>query len=103
MGLLLTPGHAFLWRTLTELSSGISFVPAIAFINLRTNTQQEAASLSVLLNTGGYSIAALGPFFFGVLHDMTHSWNFILLGLAEIGVIQSVLGWLAGRNKTIDD
>ena len=101
LGLFLAPQFAVLWLTLAGFGGGGSFILAIAFISLRTRTHQQATSLSAMVNGGGYLIASFGPLFFGMLHDIVHTWQFLLIGLTLAGAAQAVAGWLAGRGKTV--
>lgn len=103
LGLFLAPKLAVLWLGLSGFGGGGSFILAISFISLRTSTHRQAISMSALVNGGGYFIAATGPLFFGILHDITSGWHYVLIGLTITGTIQTVLGWLAGRDKTVDD
>ncbi|WP_322746290.1 hypothetical protein [Rouxiella badensis] len=50
----------------------------------------------------GYGIAALGPLFFGMLHQASQSWTLPLSVLLAMSALQMVLAPLAGRAKHIE-
>ena len=103
LALLLAPQFAIIWLALAGFGGGGCFILAIAFISLRTRTHQQATSLSAMVNGGGYLIASFGPLFFGMLHDIIPTWQFLLIGLTLTSAAQSVTGWLAGRERTVED
>jgi Cyanate permease len=74
---------------------------AFSFISLRSKDYMQATSLSGMTQGFGYLIGACGPILFGLLFDLTQSWNLILLIIAALGIIQSYFGLKAGRNITL--
>lgn len=87
-----------LWMIMIGLAGGAAFGLAMMFFTLRTRTAQEAANLSGMAQSFGYTLAAIGPVLFGLLHDFTGSWTtpmFILI-LATVIVFLSGMG--AGKN-----
>ena len=101
LGLLVYPPWALLWVCVAGFGGGISFILAISFISLRSKDHHQAASLSGMVQSVGYLIAAMGPLLFGIIHDFSHNWNIVLIGLVLTGSAQVVLGWKAGKNKTV--
>lgn len=77
------------------------FSLAITTITLRSRDGADTARLSGMAQGFGYLLAALGPFLFGLLHDLTAGWTvpFVLLLLASVG--QMIFGWLAGRPRFV--
>ena len=101
LGLLLYPPWAMLWVCVAGFGGGISFILAISFISLRSKDHHQAAALSGMVQSVGYLIAAMGPLLFGIIHDFTHNWNVVLVGLVLTGSTQVVMAWKAGKNKTV--
>ena len=101
LGLLLYPPWAMLWVCVAGFGGGISFILAISFISLRSKDHHQAAALSGMVQSVGYLIAAMGPLLFGIIHDFTHNWNIVLVGLVLTGSTQVVMAWKAGKNKTV--
>jgi len=101
LGLLLAPSAApTLWTVLIGIGIGL-FPLALTLITLRSSNPADTARLSVMAQSVGYLIAALGPFLFGMLHGETGGWAAsLLLVLAAQGVL-AVLGVLAGRPRTV--
>jgi CP family cyanate transporter-like MFS transporter len=49
----------------------------------------------------GYLLAGIGPFLFGLLHDVTHGWTVPWTFVLVIYVLQMTMGALAGRNRHV--
>lgn len=101
VGLILMPGIAYLWVLLMGIGSGVCFVLALAFIGLRASDHVRAASLSVMTQSIGYLVAAIGPVVFGVLHDVAHNWTVPLMAMVVVTLLQALFGLAAGRNRTV--
>jgi CP family cyanate transporter-like MFS transporter len=80
-----------------------AFPVALTLIPLRSRLALTTTSLSAFVQCTGYSIAALGPFAFGVLFQLTGTWRTPLLVLASIAVLQAVAGSLAVRRRYVED
>lgn len=100
-GLLIFPAGAYFWMVLMGLGGGACLPLALMFISLRSADHHQTASLSMMAQSIGYLLAALGPFAFGFIHDLSGSWTIPLAGLAVLGVILALVGYEAGRDKTI--
>nr|WP_243769863.1 MFS transporter [Amycolatopsis acidicola] len=97
LGVMLAPGAApVLWALLLGLGMSV-FSLALTTIALRSRTGGDTARLSGMAQGIGYLLAAVGPFLFGLLHDLTGGWTvpFVLLLVAVAG--QMAFGFLAGR------
>ncbi|MBN9083323.1 MAG: MFS transporter [Rhizobiales bacterium] len=101
VALILIPSLAYLWILLMGLGSGVCFVLALAFIGLRSSDHYRAASLSVMTQSIGYLVAAMGPVAFGVLHDVAHNWTVPLMAVVVVTLFQALFGLAAGRNRTV--
>ena len=60
-----------------------------------------AASLSAFAQGIGYLIASTGPLVIGFLHDVTGGWVAPGLVLLAVCVATVIVGWLAGRARTV--
>jgi CP family cyanate transporter-like MFS transporter len=101
LGMIATPGAALLWISIMGLGNGPTMILALSFFGLRTIDHRQAGALSLMAQSIGYFIAALGPIAFGVLHDLTHGWTAPLIALAASLAVQSVTGAGAGRNRQV--
>jgi MFS transporter, CP family, cyanate transporter len=101
LGLLALPGAALLWIVLIGLGTGPTLILSLVFISLRTGDHRQAAALSLMAQSIGYFIAALGPIAFGFLHDVSHGWTLPLVALAASLVVQAIAGLGAGRNALV--
>ncbi|WP_447528611.1 MFS transporter [Vreelandella sp. TE19] len=92
------PGAALL-----GVGQGGCFSLALSLLVLRTANAGLAGKLSGLVQGGGYTIAALGPFGVGLLLQVGARIDHIAwLLLALIGLCY-VFAFLAGRNQQLDD
>lgn len=93
----------WLWVILLGLGQGGSFSIALTLLAVRARDADTAARLSGMAQSVGYTMAALGPLFVGVLHERFDSWNVAggFLGLIAIAAIVAGLG--AGRRLYVLD
>jgi CP family cyanate transporter-like MFS transporter len=99
LGLLFAPGSVpLLWTVL--LGTGMSvFSVALTTIALRARSGEDTAKLSGMAQGFGYLIAAVGPFLFGYLHDVSGGWTIPFLVLIGVLVVQMGFGAVAGRPR----
>lgn len=83
------------------IAGGIAFSLSMMFFNLRTSTAKGAADLSGMAQSVGYVLAAVGPFLFGLLHDLTNNWQSSLILLLVMTVILLFVGLKAGSEEKI--
>lgn len=102
-GLLLATEHAMAWMILMGLGGGGSLVLAMTLFSLRVNTTAQTVALSGMAQAVGYTMAALAPILVGYLYDLTQLWTLPLLLMIGLGVLQVVVGYLAGRPLTIEE
>ncbi|WP_052666270.1 CynX/NimT family MFS transporter [Nitriliruptor alkaliphilus] len=101
-GLLLAPAAApWVWAVLIGIGMG-AFPLALTLIGLRARTTDGTAALSSLGQGVGYLLAAGGPVLFGLLHDVTDSWDLPLTVLIALLGPQLVCGLIAARPGTVD-
>lgn len=103
VGALAAPHLGLLWILIAGVSCGAVFPVAVALIGLRSGEPAVTARLSAFVQSGGCLIAMFGPAAMGALADVTGGWAATLLTIAGLSVIQSVVGYVAGRNGVIDD
>jgi CP family cyanate transporter-like MFS transporter len=88
----------WLWATLLGLGLNMVFPIVLTLFVLRSRTTADAARLSAMAQSIGYGLAALGPLFVGVLHDVTDSWTASFTFLFVIALLQAGAGYGAGRS-----
>lgn len=94
-----SPSLTLLFMIALGLGCGTSFGLVILFFSLRTRTGEEAAQISGMAQSIGYFLAAIGPFLFGFLHDLTGGWNIPLVIITIFALVTVLFGWLAGRER----
>ena len=86
------------WAVVLGLGQGATFSLALTLIVLRSRDSHVAANLSGMAQGIGYTLASMGPFAVGVVHDMTGGWDALgwIFGVIGVGAIVAGLG--AGRS-----
>lgn len=104
-GLLLTSSNFFLVISviLIGIAGGSAFSLSMMFFSLRTSDGKQAAEMSGMAQSFGYLLAAIGPTLFGMLHDITNSWQVPLIMLIVASIIILITGIQSGENKVIAD
>ncbi|MDX3194428.1 MFS transporter [Streptomyces sp. MN03-5084-2B] len=101
IGLMLAPSWSpLLWSILVGLGMS-TFSLALTVIALRARTGADTARLSGMAQGFGYLFAALGPFLFGLLHDLAGGWTVPLAMLLGLLGVQLAFGALAGRHRFV--
>lgn len=85
------------WAILLGLGQGAAFSIALTLIVLRSRDSHIASNLSGMAQGIGYTIASLGPFAVGIVHDVTGGWDSIGWIFAVIGLAAVIAGLGAGR------
>jgi CP family cyanate transporter-like MFS transporter len=86
------------WAILLGLGQGATFSLALTLIVLRSRDSHVAANLSSMAQGFGYTLASMGPFAVGIVHDVTGGWSAVgwIFGVIGLGAIIAGLG--AGRS-----
>lgn len=112
LGLLLAGGYAGVllapttvpWAWATSLgASGAAFPLAIALITLRTRDPRVTTRVSAFAQSGGYLIAAGGPFVVGALFGLSGGWTLPLGVLIASSVVMVGTGLVAAAPGYVDD
>jgi CP family cyanate transporter-like MFS transporter len=101
LGLVVTPEYSVFWVALFGLANCSTFIVAISFVGLRTKDSKQAALLSGMSQSLGYSLAATGPSLIGFLHTYTQGWTIPLLTIAGFGLVCTVFAALAARDRSV--
>ncbi|QXI32955.1 CynX/NimT family MFS transporter [Pseudomonas promysalinigenes] len=85
------------WAVMLGLGQGGTFALALTLIVLRSRDAHVAANLSSMAQGVGYTVASMGPFAVGLVHDLTGGWAAVGWIFAVLGVGAIVFGLGAGR------
>jgi MFS transporter, CP family, cyanate transporter len=105
LGLLFVPSAWALWCAFGGAAQGGGITAIFALIIRKARDLAENRRMSALVQGGGYTVAATGPFVLGAVHEASGGWTApLLVVLASIAVL-AVAGWLsAGRgSRTIPE
>ena len=93
--------EAAAWTLVFGLGQGAALGLAIYFTAARAPDPVTSASLSAFTQGAGYLVAAAGPLVVGFLHAVTGNWTVPVLALLVVVVFQGIVGWQAGRARTL--
>jgi CP family cyanate transporter-like MFS transporter len=96
-----SPSMILLWIILLGIGGGFAFGLSMMFFSLRTENAHQAAELSGMAQSIGYSLAAIGPALIGYLHDVTNSWTLPLFILVGASILLFIFGLGAARNQFV--
>lgn len=85
------------WAILLGLGQGGTFALALTLIVLRSKDAHVAANLSSMAQGVGYTLASMGPFAVGLVHDLTGGWGAVGWIFAVLGIGAIAFGLGAGR------
>ncbi|MGY4523989.1 CynX/NimT family MFS transporter [Pseudomonas sp. TE21394] len=85
------------WAVLLGLGQGGTFALALTLIVLRSKDAHVAANLSSMAQGVGYTLASMGPFAVGLVHDLSGGWAAVGWIFAVLGLGAIVFGLGAGR------
>lgn len=87
--------------TFIGFSSSANFALSLTFLSIRAKNARDAAELSGMAQSIGYTLAAVGPIFIGFVYDLTYDWFTSLMILIVITFIIVYVGLSAGQNKYV--
>ncbi|MFD2644054.1 CynX/NimT family MFS transporter [Pseudomonas japonica] len=97
-GCLYAPlGGLWGWAVVLGIGQGGTFALALTLIVLRSRDAHVAANLSSMAQGVGYTLASLGPFAVGLVHDLSGGWSAVGWIFAIIGAGAIFFGLRAGR------
>ncbi|SDN77981.1 MFS transporter, CP family, cyanate transporter [Cryobacterium flavum] len=103
LGLLFAP-ETLTWLWVSFAGLGPLFFPlALVLINLRTRTHAGAVALSGFVQSVGYTLGALGPLVFGLLHELSGGWTWPLGFLLATALAIIIAGTVIGRPHMLED
>lgn len=102
-GLYLAPaGGAWAWALLCGIAN-CAFPLALTLVGMRARSSAGVAKLSAFAQSTGYLISIPGPLLVGMLYQHSGGWGLPLALMAGLMVPQIAVGFLAGRDRTIED
>ncbi len=103
LALLLAP-HDLAIPAALLIGTGASIFPVVlTLIGLRSRTPAGTAALSGFTQSVGYLIAGVGPFGFGLVHDLTDGWTVPLLVLLALLAPLAAVAAYAARPAHVED
>ncbi len=103
LGLLFLPASGTVVWVLLAGAGPLIFPVCLTLINLRTRTQRGSVALSGFAQAVGYTLGALGPLLFGVLHSLTGGWVAPLVLLLVVSLAAAVVAPVLSRPTFVED
>ena len=94
-------GSMWLWISLIGVGTASIFSLCLVLFAARTDHSAEAAAVSGMAQTVGYSVAVLGPLGVGVLYEWVGSWTHTMPLLVILGVVECLIAWSAASPVTL--
>ncbi|MFE5754419.1 CynX/NimT family MFS transporter [Streptomyces massasporeus] len=102
-GLYLAPAAgAWAWAVLLGIAN-CAFPLALTMVGMRARTGPGVAQLSAFAQSTGYLISIPGPLLVGVLYQHSGGWGLPIALMSALMIPQMVVGFLAGRDRTVED
>ncbi|WP_374227549.1 CynX/NimT family MFS transporter [Streptomyces sp. AC627_RSS907] len=102
-GLYFAPaGGAWAWALLLGVSN-CAFPLALTMVGMRARTGMGVAQLSAFAQSTGYLISIPGPLLVGVLYQHSGGWGLPIALMSALMVPQMLVGFLAGRDRTVEE
>lgn len=102
VGLLLAADSGyFVWAALLGAGGG-AFPLAMLIVAIRAHTFDGLTALSAFSQSTAYFFATIGPFAFGLLHDLTGGWTAPIIVMIGVAVAMGSFGLLAARPHYVD-
>ena len=92
----------WVWTVLIGLGMG-TFTLALTFFAVRTRTSAATAAMSASSQSVGYLMGGLGPFLFGLLHQVSGGWHAPIALVAVLVTANMAVGLLLGRPRYLED
>ncbi|MEV4517975.1 MFS transporter [Dactylosporangium sp. NPDC049525] len=93
------------WTLVSVVVAGFGaggvLVVCLSLFSLRTRNHAQAAALSGMAQTIGYTVAAAGPVLFGALRDGSGSWTLPMAVLCALTAVMAVFAVLSGRARFV--
>lgn len=91
-----------LWASMAAIGT-IMYAIAMVLVNFRARTLDGATGLASVSQGVGYTIASVGPFLTGALHQVTGSFTVPLIIMSPIGIVTLIAGYFATRQVYVED
>ncbi|MFD7242609.1 CynX/NimT family MFS transporter [Streptomyces massasporeus] len=102
-GLYLAPAAgAWAWAVLLGIAN-CAFPLALTMVGMRARTGPGVAQLSAFAQSTGYLISIPGPLLVGVLYQHSGGWGLPIALMSALMIPQMVVGFLAGRDRTVEE
>ena len=99
LGLLLAPAGWAVWCAFGGAAQGGGITVIFALIVRKARDAAENRRMSALVQGGGYTVAATGPFVLGVVHEASGEWTAPLAVVIGSILVLTVAGLLSSRER----
>jgi CP family cyanate transporter-like MFS transporter len=99
--LLLVPGAHLASAIFLGLGMASTFPLSLNWISTRAPNASQTTQLSAISQGFGYLLSAIGTFVFGLLREVSGSWDLPILLLVVLTLVQALSSFIAGGRKHI--
>jgi CP family cyanate transporter-like MFS transporter len=102
IGLLVAVDAAVLWIVVLGIGQGGALGLGLILPVLRGGATASVAALTAMSLAVGYTVAAIGPWLLGAVHDAAGGWTVALIAFLVICVLELAPGLPAARARTLE-
>lgn len=96
-GMLLAPGGWLWWTLISGVAQGAFFTVIFLLVVRRTASDNENRRVAALVQSVGYTFAAISPVWVGAVHERVPGWTVLFAMVGVLVVVMGVCGVLAAR------
>ncbi|PFG18644.1 CynX/NimT family MFS transporter [Serinibacter salmoneus] len=95
LGMILAPQAWVVWVLVTGVAQGAFFTTIFLLVVRRTATSDENRRMAAIVQSFGYTAAALAPILIGWVHERVPGWDVLFLAVGAFVAVMTVAGLLA--------
>lgn len=97
VGMLLAPGGWLWWTLISGVAQGAFFTVIFLLVVRRTSSDNENRRVAALVQSVGYTFAAISPVWVGAVHERVPGWTVLFAMVGVLVVVMGLCGFGAAR------
>lgn len=90
-----------IWLCLSNIGISMAFPACLLLCSTKSETPEMTRILSTMMQSIGYVISAMGPFFVSTFFQVSDNWNVALYAIAGISTMQLLVALKVGKPQLI--
>ena len=101
IGMLVAPAAMPLWIAIGGVIGGALLTMSLTLMATRARTHSDSSAVSGMAQAVGYSLAAIGPAAFGIIHELNGGWAAPFAVIWVAAAMQFGIGLAVGRPRFV--